>query len=266
MAQPLFFLPDLREEAAKDVGLRRQVLKERGLSEVFADVPMVEQPLWELPGRGPDNRPGCLMYYQTPTGGIPRRAEYRPSEQSWTPVGDGSLLWIGVDTAELPKPEELARKRKHAGYWVELGDGNRWLVPVIRRPDDSTELPSDMVLDGAGRLVKPIKAAYRNYWEETLESARFFYEDAELDEARALSLAVRALSLNYRYDMNLHNVLRVIDSETWALVLGCTVDLAKSDELADAQKKTLGQLSEASITPGQQADSAITDPAVATSI
>ncbi len=265
MAQPLYFLPDLRESAAKDVALRKQILKERGLLEVFADVPMVEQPLAELTGRGPGDKSGCMLYYQTPSGDIPRRAGYYPSEQSWTPVGDGSLLWIGVDTAEPPKPEEMARKKRHNGYWVELGDGNKWLVPVIRRPDDSTELPADMVWDSAGRLIKPIKAAYQAYWNETAEVAAYFFEDAELSEGRALELAIRALSLNYRYDRTAHNILRAVDTATWPLVIGCTVDLPKSDALADAQKKMNAPLQAESITPGAPGDCQDTGQAVANS-
>lgn len=253
MAQPLFFLPDLREEAAKDVGLRRQVLKERGLSEVFADVPMVEQPLWELPGRGPDNLPGCLMYYQTPTGGIPRRAEYRPSEQSWTPVGDGSLLWIGVDTAELPKPEELARKRQYPGYWVRLADGAEWRVPVIRRPDGTTELPTDMVWDATGRLVEPIKPMYQSFWDDTAEVAEWFDKGIDPLRSRALELAIRALSINYRYDRAIHSVVRAIDSESLLAILAATVDFS--------QKKTdLAQNAE----PGSLESSLDTDQAAAT--
>jgi hypothetical protein len=252
VAQPLFFLPDLREEAAKDVGLRRQVLKERGLSEVFADVPMVEQPLWELPGRGPENRPGCLMYFQTPTGGIPRRAEYRPSEQSWTPVGDGSLLWIGVDTAELPKPEELARKRQYDGYSVTLADGNQWNVPIIRAPDGQTSLPRDLIWDATGRLIEPIKPLYQAYWDETAETAKWVFDGVQPDYERALQLAIRALAINYRYDRNLHNVLRVIDSETLTGVLVSTVD-------GMAQKKSM-----TSAAPGSPDSCPVTAPAVAT--
>jgi hypothetical protein len=255
MAQLLYFLPDLRQAAAESIPLRRSVLKERGLAEIFADVPFDQQPLWELPGRGPDNRAGCLLYYQTPAGGIPRRAEYQPKEQAWTPVGDGSLLWIGIDTAEPPKPEEMARRKQYGGYFVELGDGQRWIVPTIRRPDGSTELPTDMIWDAAGRLMEPIKAAYQAYWEETAEVAQWFFEEAEPNRARALELAVRALSLNYRFGRNEQNILRTIDRETVFTLLAATV------EASSAPKKT-GQVM--SVVPGSPGDSPVIDLPAAT--
>jgi hypothetical protein len=252
MAQPLYFLPHLRESAAKDVALRKQVLKERGLAEVFADVPMVEQPLQEMPGRGPGDLPGCLLCYQTVAGDMPRRWGYFPREQSWTPVGDGSLLWIGVDSAELPKPEELARKKQYDGYAVLLGDGNRWNVPIVRAPDDSTSLPRDMVWDATGRLIEPIKPMYQSFWEDTAEVASWVFDGVPPDYHRALELSVRALSINYRYDRNLHNVLRVIDSETLTGVLVATVD-------GMTQKKSV-----TSTEPGLSDCSPPTAPAVAT--
>ena len=253
MAQPLYFLPNLRAAAAEGVALRKQVLKERGLLEVFTDVPYVEQPLNELKGRGPEGLAGCILYYQTPNGQIPRRDGYCPKEQSWTPVGDGSLLWIGVDTAEPPKPEEMARKKQYDGYSVLLSDGNRWNVPIIRAPDDSTSLPRDMVWDSTGRLIEPIKPAYEAYWNETNETAGWVFDGKPVEDyGRALELAVRALSINYRYGRNEHNVLRSIDSETLSGVLVATVD-------GMTQKKSV-----TNSTPGLQADFPTTDPAVAT--
>ena len=252
VAQPVYFLPHLRESAAKDVALRKQVLKERGLFEIFADVPMVEQPIAELTGRGPDGLPGCIIGYQTAAGDIPRRLGYYPKEQTWTPVGDGSLLWIGVDTAEPPKPEEMARKKQYDGYAVLLADGNRWNVPIIRAPDDSTALPRDMIWDATGRLIEPIKPLYQAYWDETAETAGWVFDGKEPDYARALELAIRALSINYRYDRNLHNVLRAIDSETLTGVLVATVD-------GMSQKKRL-----TSAAPGSPESSPATAPAVAT--
>lgn len=252
MAQPIYFLPHLRESAAKDVSLRKQVLKERGLAEIFADVPMVEQPLQELTGRGPGGLPGCLICYQTPKGDVPRRWCYMPKEQTWTPVGDGSLLWIGVDSAEPPTPEEMARKKQYDGYSVLLGDGNRWSVPVVRAPDDTTSLPRDMVWDATGRLIEPIKPLYESYWNESKETAAWVFDGVKPDDyGRALELAVRALSINYRFGRNEQNILRVIDSETLAGLLIATVD--------GMQKKSL-----TSTTPGQPGDSPNTDQAAAT--
>lgn len=261
MAQPLYFLPDLRQAAAESVPLRKQVLKERGLADIFADVPFDQQPLWELKGRGPGDQPGCILYYQTPSGAIPRAAEFRPKEQTWHPVGDGSLLWIGLDSAEPPKPEEMARRKQYPGYWIELGDGCEWRVPVIRRPDGTTELPRDMKWDATGKLVEPIKAAYEAYWDATAETAKWFYSrnGEVIDRDRALSLAVQAMGLNYRYGRNEHNVLRLVDSENYLLILAATVDRPAHEENEDQKK------SETLNSPhGLQDESQTTDQAAVT--
>lgn len=255
MSQPLYFLPGLRASAAESIALRKGVLKERGLLDVFADVPQEQQPLQELPGRGPGGLAGCLLCYTTPKGDIPRRWGYYHKEQSWTPVGDGSLLWIGVDTAEPPTPEGMARRKQYGGYLVTIGD-HEWQVPVIRRPDGTTELPCSMLWDATGKLIEPIKPAYEACWREFEEAAKWYYEGVSLDLSRGLELAVKALSLNYRFGRNEQNVLQVIDREMMQTILALTVDAPTFE----SQKKTV------SIEPGERDCSETIDPATATSI
>jgi hypothetical protein len=111
-----------------------------------------------------------------------------------------------------------------------------------------------MVWDATGKMVEPIKPAYLKYWEETAETAAWIFDAAEPDYARALELAVRALSLNYRYGRNEHNILRVIDSDNIVAVLAATVDAPNQP-----QKKTV-----TNAPPGLPADSPTTDQPAAT--
>lgn len=268
MCQPLYFLPDLRSAACDSVPLLRSVLRERGLWEVFADVPDTHTVVAELTGRGPGGKSGVILYYQTATGEVPRRSGYTPDEQSWSPVADGSLVWIGVDPSEPPKPEEMARRRQYRGYSLECGDGQRWQVPIIRRPDGSTELPRDMVYDSAGRYSEPLKAAYAAYWDEIGEFAEWYYGGMDpegFSRERGLQLATRALSLNYRFGPHEQNALRIIDADCYLTILAAAVDAPTWTDIDEAQKKMRGQSSIASISPGLPAASATTDLAMANS-
>ncbi len=267
IAQPIFFLPHLRESAAKDIGLRKQVLKERGLLEVFADVPFVEQPLSELTGRGPGDLPGCILAYQTPSGDVPRRLGYYPKEQTWTAVGDGSLLWIGVDSAEPPKPEEMARKRKIRGYDITLGDGNSWHIPVIRRCDDSTMLPKSFKRNPAGKIESEVRQSSREHWEAFRQAAEWVIggmEPDKLPEDVAIDLSIRALSINYRFGWVEQNALGIIGSDNYLLALAAAVDIPALNETLAAAKKKNDQQLEQNSTAGQKDCSAITDQAGAT--
>src|SRR5688500_13728329 len=111
MSQPLFFLPNLRKEQCESVAQMRAILAERGLTEIFADVGHEEITVCELTGRGPEDKSGCILCYQRPDRQVPRRIGYYAAEQSWERVDDG--LYLGVDTAEPPKADDLARKTQY---------------------------------------------------------------------------------------------------------------------------------------------------------
>jgi hypothetical protein len=246
MSQPLYFLPHLQWNREQNHAMTRQILKMRGLAEVFSDVSHDQILSAPLAGRGPGELSGSVIAYQTVKGEPPRRIGYYPGEQKWTPIGDGSLCWIGIDTDSPPTPDDLRRRKEHGSYRLELGDGNTYAIPVVRRPHGGTELPTDMYLDATGALCEPIKPAYEVYWESAAEVCEWYFGDfdssgrkvREFHSARALQLAVDVLSLNYRYSMQEQNVLRLIDKENFQTVLMCSIDWpAVRDEML-AQKKT----------------------------
>jgi len=231
MSQPLYFLPDVPHAAlvGPDGSLSRTLLRSRGLDEIFADVQSihVDCAVNVLSGRGPGDRSGVILCYQGRDGQLPRRLGYYPDEQAWLEVGDGRY-WLGHDTADPPTADDLQRPgRRHPGYFLD-SDCGRWVVPVIRRPDDTTDLPRDLYQDlRTGELHQPLKAAYHDYWEETGEVLAFLRlkEDpgdeprrVEIPMARALDLAVRALGLNYRFGQAEQALLRVIDADNLLLV------------------------------------------------
>lgn len=276
MAQPLYFLPGLsRAELAPSGPLRKAILAERGLAQIFEGVTSIERDctLCEISGRGPSDLSGSILAYQRSDGAIPRRIGYYAGEQSWTPVGDGNLLWIGTDTSEPPTPADLRRPKAHSGYPINLA-GAVWLIPVIRRPDGSTELPQDYYWDSAGLFQKSLKETYRTIWDRLAEVADWYFTEGGFDSPtfsleKAVGLSIDVLGLNYRFGRNEQSLLRVIDSENWSTILACAVDVIGYDAVTESAKKNSpGATAESLNTfPGSQEEALPTgtDPAVASS-
>jgi hypothetical protein len=234
MTQPLYFLPSLTWTRDQTEATTRLILKDRGLSEIFRDVKRDEIGFQELAGRGPDDKSGSIIWYSD-NREPPRRCGYYKTEQDWHDCG---AFYIGIDTASPPTPADLRRKREHAGYPLELADGNQWMIPVVRRPNDTTELPTDLYVDAAGNLCEPIKPAYQKYWEAGKEVCEWVYGGIEPKTITALNLAIDALGLNYRYGPAEHAILRYIDKENFVELLQITVDMPYVRKCVEAQKKT----------------------------
>jgi hypothetical protein len=260
--QPIYFLPNLRAAEAESQPQRPAILKARGLAEVFTGVPFDCAPCYELKGNGPGGLPGCVLCYQTGGGHIPKHwGQHSLLELPWSPIGDGSLLWLAVDPAERPMPEELARKRLCRGYDLELGDGQRWKVPVIRRPDGASYLPSAFVRDAAGRRTEKLRAEYQAHFDAFREAACWFYggqDPQTLDREAFIDLSIRALSINYRYTANEQDVLQLVGQDNYLLMLAAAVDLPAFHETDEAAKKNCARLHGLSISPGPPAGSETT--------
>ena len=157
MAQPIYFLPNIESKALlAGEQLNRQVLRAHGLDEVFADVRTAgEVAVMEWRSKGPGDKSGVLLTYlkECPTRDIPQHWGYYPDHQNWEPLAAGLPTWIGWNPDQPPTPEDLRRRSLVPGYHYVLGDGNPWVVPIVRRPDDSTNLPRRMFI--AGEPMKP---------------------------------------------------------------------------------------------------------------
>jgi hypothetical protein len=271
MAQPLYFLPGLKRASLLPDGnkLTRSLLESRGIREAFSDVAGKSDCfIGDILGSGPGGKSGCVLCYQTPDGALPENTGYRPDSQEWHEVNDD--LWIGIDTTSPPTPDDLARPRQHNGYLLVL-DGQSVHVPIIRRPDGSSELPRDLYWDAAGKLAESVKKAYAAYWEETaLVSDWFFakgFDSPTFDLGKAMALAVRAVGINYRYSRIEHNLLRWIDSTNWSTVLSAAVDGPNAMAIETAEKKSelSSELEPSAITDGSTDEITNTDQAAATS-
>lgn len=239
MSQPLYFLPRVTWTREQSIAATRAIIRAAGLSDLFSDVPESKVGFNTLAGRGPGELSGTIIFYVDDRE-PPHRMGYYPDEQTWHPVGDGSQLWVGIDTDRKPTPAELKRRLVHSGYQLELADGNQYTIPVIRRPDNSTNLPTDFIFDAAGKLQEPIKDAYRSYWDASAEVCQWFYSESppDFNKLRAINLAIDVLRVNYRYSVNEQNALRLVDATNWMAILAMSVDLPRVQAEREAQKKT----------------------------
>lgn len=247
MSQPLYFIPNVEErDLFKAQRLNRELLRAEGLDEVFADVIRQEDvSSQELRSGGPGGKSGVLFCYlkESATRDVPQHLGVYEGVNTWEIRDPAFQALIGWNPDTPPGPDDLRRKRLHRGYSIEGGDGNEWQAPIIRRPDDSTELPRDMHLNGDGQVHEQIKAQYRDYWDETELVCQWFLQpDAPAGEIgfstdKAFRLAVRALSINYRFGHAEQRICQAIDSTNYLAILAWTVDKPRFDAVAAAAKK-----------------------------
>lgn len=238
MNQPQYFLPRVSWSRDQNLSVTRSIIREAGLADIFSDVRDVDIAFSSVHGRGPGDASGTIICYVDGRD-APRRFGYHPDDQEWSPVGDGSQLWIGLDKDHGPGPDALRRRQQADGYDLEI-NGEQWLIPVVRRPDDSTCLPTDLITDAAGKLQEPVKSAYRRYWDESAKVCNWFFgERRELpSKQEAFEQAKLVLSINYRFGTNEQNALRVIDSDNFMTILAYSIDVPRVQLMQEAQKKT----------------------------
>ena len=226
MSQPLYFLSGIeRSEIEGKSGLDRQIINEFGISHIFDGIPL-DKTFRSNANHGPGGKSGGIIGYQTPTGDVPRLNCFDAKLQDWTEVDDG--LWIGIDRDNPPTASDLARPEMHTGYMATL-NGDTYTIPIVRRPDGSTELPRDF-------KVKPwrevIKARYREQWDQAGRVLEWIAKGGVEDELpEAIRIAINVLGINYRYGEPEHNVFGIIDSTNWFTVLHMACDPIKTQEL-----------------------------------
>lgn len=271
--QPLYFLPDEQLfDVLTDGIIKRDVLAKHGIADSFSDVQGPKAGDCDAADcvSGPEGLKGVILAYKRPDGKGPA-PHYQ--ERGWDWAKCRGNLWIG--TQGEVTADDLQRPRGYDGYKIPLADMGDWLIPVIRRDDGSTELPRVMGWDDAGTFTETIREKYRDFWETTRDVLVWLTEPNgtdNMDKGHAARLAVRALTINYRFGMVEQRALQVVDSENFLTILGMTIDLVKITEVAlaqseDAKKKdSLNQGPPiTSSTPGPPEDSPATVPAVATS-
>ena len=275
MSAPQYFLSKVfRGQLFPQGKLAQSVLASRGLAGLWSDCTDIgDFSVCEVMDRGPDGGPGIVVSaLPVESREPPRRLGYRPEDaQQWVQVSQG--CWIGIDAQLPPTPADLARRVSFAGYRVTLGDGNGWVVPVLREPiTDKPLLPEEFWWDESGAFQRVLRKEYESLWERVLKLVDVFLKPGsntygQMDREEAVALGLEILGLNYRIGRGEQRVLRLINSTNWDDLLFQVVDgplyVAAQKEIAEAQKKSASAASPpaaAASTPGSMADSPSTDP------
>lgn len=169
-------------------------------------------------------------------------------QQVWQPgppAGDSGkpAFWVGHFKDQLPGPDDLARKKQLDGQWLEMDDGQNWLVPVARstseRPaiDDieivwTMRLPQRLELAADGRWVSgAVNARYAALWELAEAWLRVRTNNAtdadrqRLDVQGEIDAAVLALQANYRLGRVEASLLGMLNDNLVVDVLDQLIDL-----------------------------------------
>jgi len=199
---------------------------------------------------GPGGKAGVTFSASSKAGMV----RFKPEEQVWEPYPGKEGLWLGFWKENHPTPDDLLRRKPKDGHFVELCDGQEWLIPVARAVDGSSPLPRALKNDGANWLVGDVKEAFKDYFARACQlwDVMFPAEGVASDEDRIVTIAgaadlcVIALSINYRVSAAEISLLELLDTEIYTAVCKAVVDyptleaMVKKNETPGAQSSTPG--------------------------
>lgn len=209
MAGFLYFI-----EGANDA--RAETLAAAGLLYALDPERIAQRPVVTV---GPGGGPGMCVC----AAGGEDRLGYFPDRQVWRklPPGGGPhsalTAWAGHYRDELPGPGELLRAKGVPGHAVALGDGNDWMVPLVRGlafksddPDPMLQyyiaLPQRAGVDDAGRWVeRGVVPRYEHlwriaaaFWDQMQAAAGGAADTISFDFPGLMDAAASLLAANYR--------------------------------------------------------------------
>lgn len=208
-------------------------------------------------GEGPSQTPGMVIAAGTYLKQA-HRVGYYPEQQTWR-LDPSTKAWVGFYTNEPPTEFELRRSRMVSGHWIELGNGEQWMIPLCRAFVEGAnglrhveKLPRSMDVDDSGQWVfGDVLPRFRRIWDasktwydafaESLEAAKRDgdYLNVELQGvsiAQAGDWALELIAANYRVGKIEVAILRLIDDDTRPEILNLSIDTPYFMQWA--QKKT----------------------------
>lgn len=198
---------------------------------------------------GPDSGNGCVF---VDIRHVPAGVGYYPEQQVWRRIPGGDL-WVGYYAEQKPTPADLIRDVRTQGYFVKLGDGNDWLVPLARSVADVDgelgyicRLPKRLDIDEEGKwTLEAVMAESAGLWEIACEyfearwNAKIDVEHRQqvLSIENAAEKAVRVLSANYVVSDAECAALGLLTDRNVQLVLDACCDIKNAFDLI---KKKMG--------------------------
>lgn len=157
-------------------------------------------------GAGPDNAGGVVFARD----GDCESVLYLPEKQKWLKAG---AYWTGCVLEDLPGPADLIREDVVAGHPVEMGDGNTWIVPILRVAETGLLVPHghafSLTEDGTfGSSLRPefleLGRRVEAVWDEYAGRVGML-EPGETDAVLSLDdvcrMIVDVLAINYRVEV-----------------------------------------------------------------
>lgn len=240
MAGFILYFPGLASQEQKITG---PWIERAGLQELFLD----SQPDW-FSLAGPDGKQAaaCVWFDPRKPETIPGMV-YNPEQQDWflLPGQRPSPVWLGIEKARPPRPEDLLRKETLDSKLVKMADGQLWGLPTAHL------LPRVLGMDG--RRIHPRYADYLAHAESALRwlsrpDGSYGWMVSAEDEREAFDLVCRALSHNYRLCPAVVDCLGLVSDYCLFAALAVIVEGdALMRTLLGLQKKT-----EEGSTPGSE--------------
>lgn len=137
------------------------------------------------------------------------------SEQAWREVEGIEGVWLGWIESKPPAPEELVRRIQHDGHFVELADGQKWMIPAAQKVDCDNEeyvitsrIPRCLTMRGGELVYGSVPAKYARLWkiaEVASDHVAASVNDSDeivLSIPDAFSYCCELLELNYRVSVS----------------------------------------------------------------
>jgi len=246
-------------------------LRRHGFSHPFSKGLIVTQAYTQA---GPSGGPGSTLvawpFYMQAKDLKP--ISYRPSEQTWLDCGEG--IWLGWQTEEPPRPDELQHEEMVMGHGVMMNDGNEWVVPCARKANGTTSLPQVMQLDDEGNVEYKVKGQFNQLMKDAEEVWQGLIERWDdivpkdgkqskvsftLSDAMLFRVGLNALAVNYRVGRHEVNVLELFDTNRSLLDLALAlidwptiVEWAEKEGQKKKQTNHESAASEDEVAPGNQ--------------
>jgi hypothetical protein len=234
-------------------GADEALMKAAGLAYALSENAGVS---YVLTSGGPGGVAGVLVVPNGPAGESVVPA-YKPVAQTWRKLppaagtidGKPAAVWVGVDNAEKPGPDDLARKRMRDGQSVKLLDGNEWIVPrcVAMLEGRNHTLPQVLDIgDDGTTVVGKLDPRYTSLCDHAFDFWRMWagYEMPEAERLTAqqeIALAADGLAVNYRVSkVEIIALLGLWGTDEYGLILRAMIDADEVEAYwkAEAEKKS----------------------------
>lgn len=181
---------------------------------------------------GPGGR--CVLFGDVPVSSL----RYQPEAQQWI-ESYNKKYYIGLSLESPPVASELARKKQLAGHMVDLGNGEKWLIPVARKFAEGCGLPVSLAIGSKGEIIIDPLPEYAEfsrraemYYNDTLRKWDWLDGECEMDGRHIMLLAIEAIMWNYHLSFEEIRLLALITSKNLHPICEATIDRPTVEEVA----------------------------------